>query len=533
MIPVPWPRLRLRQLLLTWAGLFFLAIPLLAEHAKRLVLVKVDGLPGDLIERYLKSNADHPHGEQQLPWLHHIFVERGTVVRNFYTRGISLSAPSWSMLDTGQHQTIKGNAEFDRFIPRVYDYLNFFPFYKAYAELHRVDMPGVEVLDQFGVPLLLDQFRPEQRYETVQLFQRGVHWKTLGESLHNRVARPARDLINDWATGFEFSPGLEVEQEKELIAALANPKILYLDYYSGDYDHTAHLTQDKSSHLHVLQQLDARMGRIWTAIQASPLAPETVLVLVSDHGMNSVPGTYSQGYDLVKLLNSAEGGSHHVVTVRHPLTEFKLRGLNPFVSYVVTPSEEATYLSKEKDYPTALLDPDGNERASLQLRNSDLNAIHILLLQLKRSGHTLAQKKAIRQAVVKIIDANRRQWTHTAAELGVELAAVDRAIERQKVLVKGERKDWTYSERVRGLDKVTRRHQVDLATWQSDQRGYREYLASVNRLLQLHETEIRPDSNMEALLPKLLPKGVMGEANSIAQLQNYVVGPTCRPICRR
>ena len=345
----------------------------LQGQAKRLVLVKVDGLPADRIERLMEQN-DPQTGRSVLPWMQYIFLERGAWARNFYVRGISLSAPSWSMLDTGQHLTIRGNAEFDRFIPRVYDYLNFFPFYRGYAELQRVDMPGVEVLDQFGIPLLLDQFPPEARYESMQLFQRGVRWTTLKNSAAKSVIRPVRELINEWETGFEMSPGIEKEQEKEIISALADPEILYLDFYLGDYDHSAHLTNDDSSQLVVIKRLDALLGRLWNAIQASPLAGETVLALVSDHGMNSKAGTYSQSYNLVKLFNSAEGGAHHVVTVRYPLTEYKLRGLDPFVSWVVNPSAESSYLRNQNDYPTALLDPDGNERASMQLRNSDLNA---------------------------------------------------------------------------------------------------------------------------------------------------------------
>ena len=46
------------------------------------------------------------------------------------------------------------------------------------------------------------------------------------------------------------------------------------------------------------------VGRVWTAIEKSPLADQTLLVLVSDHGMNTSPKTYSQGYNLVELLRS-------------------------------------------------------------------------------------------------------------------------------------------------------------------------------------------------------------------------------------
>jgi hypothetical protein len=488
-------------------------------QAKRLVLVKVDGLPADRIEALLQQN-DPQTGRRLLPWMHYLFVERGAWVRNFYVRGISLSAPSWSMLDTGQHLTIRGNAEFDRFIPRVYDYLNFFPFYRGYAENRRVDMPSVEVLDQFGIPLLLDQFAPDARYESMQLFQRGVRWETLKNSAANRVMKPARELINEWETGFELAPAIEEEEEKEITAALADPKIQYLDCYLGDYDHTAHLTNDDASQLAVIQRLDALLGRLWNAIQASPLAAGTVLALVSDHGMNSKAGTYSQGYNLVKFFNSSEGGGHHVVTVRYPMDEYQLRGLDPFVSYVVSPSSESGYLRNQTGYPTALIDPDGNERASVQLRNSDLNAIQILLLQLKRNDLDPALRAAVRGAVLRTIEANRPVWTKTLAQLQEELTALRKAIERQQALIRTDPK-LSKMDFHPGLNQDVRRHLVTLDTWQTDERGYQEYARSMQRLLDLKEADLEPARlHVEALIPK----GVMGEANSLFQLQHYIVG---------
>jgi hypothetical protein len=506
-----------RRGLLIFAAL--LAAGTAKAQAKRLVLVKVDGLPADRIEQLL-DQTDPQTGRSMLPWMRYIFIDRGAWVRNFYVRGISLSAPSWSMLDTGQHLTIRGNAEFDRFMPQVYDYLNFFPFYVGYAKLQRVDMPGVEVLDQYGIPLLLDQFPPEARYQSMQLFQRGVPWTTLKNSLASRVARPVRELLNEWETGFDLGAGIEEQEEKEITAALADPKILYLDLYIGDYDHTAHLTNDEASQSATIKRLDALLGRLWNAIQASPLAQETVLALVSDHGMNSEPGTYSQAYNLVNFFNSSEGGGHHVVTVRYPLTEYRLMGLDPFVSYVVTPSTESSYLRNQTGYPTALVDPDGNERASVQLRNSDLNAIQILLLQLKRSDLNSNLRAAARGAVLRIIDANRPVWSKTVAQLEEELPALRRAIERQQALIRGDPKlskmDFHPS-----ANQAPRRHLVTLDTWQTDERGYQEYAAAIQRLLNLKASDLDP---ARLHIDSLIPKGVMGEPNSLYQLQNYVTG---------
>jgi hypothetical protein len=398
--------------------------------------------------------------------------------------------------------------------------LNFFPFYRGYAELQRVDMPSVEVLDQSGIPLLLDQFPADARYQSMQLFQRGVRWTTLKGSVKDRVKRPLRELINEWETGFEMSPGIEEQEEKEIISALADPKILYLDLYLGDYDHTAHLTNDEPSQLAVIKRLDALLGRLWAAIQASPLAAETVLVLVSDHGMNTKAGTYSQGYNLVKLFNSSEGGGHHVVTVRYPLTEYRLVGLDPFVSYVISPSSESLYLRKQDDYPTALIDPDGNERASVQLRNSDLNAIQILLLQLKRNDLGSVQRLAVRGAVLRIIEANRPDWAKTLAQLNEELTALLKAIECQQALIRGDPK-LSRMDFHPALNQGVRRHLVTLDTWQKDERGYREYAGSIQRLLDLKDSDLEPG---RIHIETLIPKGVMGEANSLYQLQNYIVG---------
>ena len=303
------------------------------------------GCREDLVERNIG----------RLPWIKSIF-ENGAVMRNFYVRGISLSAPSWQMLDTGQHMVIRGNAEFDRNSTKVYDYLNFFPFYVGYARSKRSDMPGVEVLDECGIPLLIDRFAPEERYQSMQLYQRGVRWQTLGDSLKARFKRSARQSIDESQTGFDLGGSIYEQEEKDLIAALDDPKISYLDFYTGDFDHTAHLTNDPEVQFKVLQHLDALLGRIWAAIQASPLSKDTVLTVVSDHGMNSTPGVYSQGYDLVKFLNSAEGGGNAVITDRHPMDQYKLKGLNPFVSYVKTGDGRAT----------VTLDPDGNERAAIQ-----------------------------------------------------------------------------------------------------------------------------------------------------------------------
>src|SRR5215467_10464924 len=95
-------------------------------ETKRVVIIKCDGLPYDLVDRLVKQR-DKDTGKSVLPWIDYIFYQRGSRLSSFYVRGMSLSAPSWSLLETGQHLQIKGNVEFDRYTLHSYDYLNFFP----------------------------------------------------------------------------------------------------------------------------------------------------------------------------------------------------------------------------------------------------------------------------------------------------------------------------------------------------------------------------------------------------------------------
>lgn len=465
--------------------------------ARRVVILKVDGLGQDTLGRWL-TRRNPETGRSALPWIHHVFIERGAYLKNFYVRGISLSVPSWSMLDTGRPSVIRGNAEFDRSTGHIYDYMNFFPFYFENARSNRADMPGVEVLDEAGIPLLLDSFSPSERLQGMQLFQRGIRWKTLKSMLPRRFSGGVRKLFDEWQTGFELTNAVGEQVEHDLVTALTGDTVLYLDYFFGEWDHIAHLANDDASHLEALDKLDTLVGRIWTAIEESPLARDTALVLVSDHGMNSDPAIYRQGYSLINFFGSATGGGHHVMTNRHPESEYKLKGLDPFVSQVVTPSRESFYLrDQSQDYPTAFLDLDGNERASVYLRNSDINAIQILMSQPETAP-----------AIARIIDEHRADWSGTAAELDAELAALGRAIDRHRAGLPA-----------RPGPDVTewKRRKTAIETWEHQFHGYTEYRRWLTTTLSLSTTDI-------ATGKLRIPKRTALDRNSIYQLQNYVIG---------
>src|SRR5687767_2784388 len=250
---------------------------------QRLVVIKCDGLPYDMVDRLARQH-DAQSGKSVLPWIDHIFYQRGARLSNFYVRGMSLTAPSWSLLETGQHLQIKGNVEFDRFTLHTYDYLNFFPLYLAGINGTRIDMRAVEVLDSLGLPMLSDAYPHNERYITYSMFLRNQRYSTLQASLQNRFMKSPRELFDEWTMGIEIRSAITDQLLREVITNLGNPKIQYLDLMMEDFDHVAHHNNDAQSHLVALQRIDAVIGQVWTAIQKSPLADETALVVISDHG---------------------------------------------------------------------------------------------------------------------------------------------------------------------------------------------------------------------------------------------------------
>lgn len=496
-------------------------VPLRAT-VKRVVIIKIDGLPEHVLEREL-GRIDPVTHRSTLPWIDHIFEQAGTRIDNFYVRAISLSTPSWSMLDTGQHLQIHGNVEFDRYTGHVYDYMNFFPFYVGYARSQKVDMPGVEVLDGLKIPLLIDRFPYPAVYQSFQLYQRGVRWTTLEHAIPQHFSKGVRDLLDEWTLGLDLQSSVGEQTERELIAKLSDPSVQYLDYFTGDFDHTAHATSDIAAQRRVLQRIDALIGRIWTAIQATPMASQTMLIAVSDHGMNTEPGIYSQGFNLVQFFNSRAGGAHHVVTNRHPMDEFKLRGLDPFISQVVTPSDDSLYLKGQSDnYPTAMLDLDGNERAAVSLRDSAFNTLQILIQQINRPNENSALRHAAIAAFIEVIAAHRAQWENTIDEMNEELGALRRAVDRQRALVESQPRKWTPQERDAGLDKAARRRNAQLESWRDEERTYSAYLRALSKLLSIEPN----DFDRHELTQDVIPRRALGGFNSVYDLQNYVIGPS-------
>lgn len=485
-------------------------------------MVKVDGLPFGEMDGFARQR-DPRTGKSLLPWIDYIFYQRGTRVPNFYTRGMSLSGPSWSLLDTGQHLQIKGNVEYDRLTLHTYDYLNFIPFYMQYYAERRADMPGAEVLDEMGLPMLVDAYPFQERYPSFQLFQRGVRWTTIGKGMKNYFTEPdKREVLDEWTMGIETRRFIQDQMERELISKINDPRYRYLDYYTTEFDHQTHHNRERESHFYALQELDGVIGRIWTAIEKSPLASETVMIIVSDHGVNSSPSVYSQGFNLVKLLGSPEGGGHHVITKRRLMLDYSIKGIYPLVPLITTTTDDSYYLKGQStDYPTVLLDFDGNERSSLHLRNSGLNVLHILLQQLRRKDLKPEMRRAMSEAFFNTIDERRAGWELEIKEITEELTALGRAIERERALYATKPKQWTRADLDAGRNLEARRTFGRMDSWASDQRDYTAYLTTLRSLMSLRRESLDP---FKLKIEDVIAKRSMGDHNTIYELQNYVVG---------
>jgi len=122
-----------------------------------------------------------------------------------------------------------------------------------------------------------------------------------------------------------------------------------------------------------------------------------------------------------------------VVTNRHPREDYKIRGLNPFVAEVTNESADSFYLKGAADnYPTAMVDLDGNERGSLYLRNSDWNALQILLQQLQRRDLSAGLRQAALRAVYELMERKREAWQAIGGEPVSELDRLQPVVEQMQ-----------------------------------------------------------------------------------------------------
>src|SRR5437660_2006789 len=117
------------------------------------------------------------------------------------------------------------------------------------------------------------------------------------------------------------------------------------------------------------------------------------------------------------------------------------------------------------DYTTAILEYDGNERAGLHLRNSNLNVLHILFQQLQRKDLKPAMRTAVTDAFFASIDGYRDYWANDLTELSQELEALRRAAQKENELCLSQPKKFTPEEMAVGKDDDARRVCIRAKQW--------------------------------------------------------------------
>jgi hypothetical protein len=206
------------------------------------------------------------------------------------------------------------------------------------------------------------------------------------------------------------------------------------------------------------------------------------------------------------------------------MSDFKLKGLDPLVRRVISPSTTSFYLADESSrYPTAWLDIDGNERAAVHFRNKDLNKLHILLIALARTNLNAPTRQGVATAVREIIDRHRTAWTNTVNAMSEEMSALQLAITQRKQVVSNPPKGFSKSEQHEsGEDKAALRLREELDDWQDEYSAYTAYLAHMRKLLALQPDDRTP---LKEKIADLIPEMSLGDNNSMREVRHYVVGP--------
>ncbi|MBI4484357.1 MAG: alkaline phosphatase family protein [Acidobacteria bacterium] len=470
----------------------------------RVVLLKFDGLPFHLVDDNI-DRLDSRTARRWMPWTRHVFYENGVRFPHFFTRGLSISAPAWCILDTGRPPAIRFSVEFDRATGAVEDYLNFATFYWDMLRRQRIYPRPVEVLDELGVPLFSDVFPAERTYSSIQLFQRSLRWMVLANVARRQFFHASpREYLYQAAGGMGFKNAFFEANEREFLYEIEHSGKQYLDFFSAMADKNLHNDNGPGAARHVVEELDQVVGRTFEAIQKSGISDRTILVLVSDHGMNTRSDRFSQGFNLVRLLGLPQGGAHHVLTKRRTLSNYSLKILvRPLATSVVNRSQAGGYLKDKPEYVTAMLDLDGNERASLHLRSSHLNRLHLVLLQLQKKIRT------------------RRSPSSLAEELRVLQNGLEAKVGRQ--LVELEEELGNLSETLSSLKEardLTPAQKFQRDRFESYREAYEAYRQALSGLLRARPEEV---ADGKVSVRQLLPPGIFGPSNGIHELQEYVV----------
>ena len=517
----------------------------------RLVLIKVDGLPPDLLaalsvperedywqrlpyakdlRRALRFYQEETGRSIVLPNLRRYFFEDGVYVENVYSETLTLSPCSWALIDTGQPSVIKGHATFSRDSCHLRYHLD--GVWDTLDAIRRGESKTAALwnLDQIGVSLMSDGFDPDRVWSGPQIYRRTGNKALLLESgkqwLHNNetdVPGIARSHLSRLVTGIDYT-----EFAQELSGFMTVRRILQqdllgqerYDYLSPVFtlmDHQQHVDPHPANLIHWSVKLDREVGRIFEAVERSSRQSETIVAMVSDHGSEIQPGRTAFSFPITRAFRRPLLGGHTVKTL---LTEsawsavsVPVLGLDYPRIYESPDSPYGKNASGEKGYVTCYIDNFGSGRAAVNLRNDDLNRLHLILLEMKRCKPDSERWHLLTSMFQKNLE-KARLW------LDPDLALFKDYHEGSKNLAFN-------------LLTKTDKYALDVA-WRLQEEIGRDapQIAGLELLLGLQfgnddregglEFERMARSDFE--ISSLIPKGFLGLPNQVHQLSGYTLG---------
>lgn len=545
----------MRRTTVLLALLFFLglhnALPTAAEDGvpprPRLIQIQVDGLSPLLVDALM--NPDDPEklarlpdpdgfrrairlfrqqtGQQDLlPNLRRYFYEQGVHTQNMFAASSTLSAAAWGVIHTGQPSVVKRHMTFSRSNGYLRGHLDGLRDTFDLVTRRARKTSAVWELDQAGVSLFADGFNPLRRYEVPQIYYRlpPVDYFKQWPVRYATTGRPFSDLLGIFrghmkrrVEGMDYPDFTE-----EFLADHIAEKILAPDFASSeryDYitvffsiDHQHHVDPNPENLVHRMVRLDRRLGRIFQAVEHSQRREQTLMVLISDHGSEYLPGAINLAFPLTRVFRTRLFGGHTVSTL---LAEDAGRALTSPVPGVdfprvyegpYSPYGKAAAQGGEDDYVTAFIDNFGNARAEVHLRNNDLNRLHLLLLARERKLDE--NQRARWRELLRAALPNLWRW------LEPELTGY-RAYHHSTLA-------W-----IPNLEKRADYYWSDVgARLKGEAERDAKQLRALNRLAELCQA---PDPvawvrEHEPKVTDLIPKKYLGRRNSVYQLTQYTIG---------
>ncbi|RPJ58342.1 MAG: hypothetical protein EHM23_17865 [Acidobacteria bacterium] len=511
-----------------------------APSPPRLILIKVDGLSPLVLDAAINPSdaaTDRlPHPElfreahlqlrsvlkrdRLLPNIEAYFYRSG-VRSSMYCATLPLSSPSWAVIDTGQRGIVKSNSYFNRFTGELTSYLD-----QLRESLSVVKGAGRTTalwqLDLLEIPLVSDFFPEGQVWTSIQPFYRKRptdQLSSLGKSLITRGEQSKNPLrlikrhVADSAYGADYP-----ERNDQALASLAGRKVLetglegkerydFLSVLFASVDHQFHVDPHYENILSWLMRVDDWIGEILSAVEQSERRDSTLVVLMSDHGLDFDPVRLNYSFPINRWLREAEFGGHTVLApvvedTEHALT-VPVRGVDFTRIYESLESAfGSAVLHGEKGYATAYTDNTGNPRFDAYLRNSDLNRLHLVMLEVLRCrkhpdilGRIFPEFTSAFAAVKEWLGPEIQESLGAASgllDMARRLSADADAVRRLTDESAACRRVASALERLAAIP-------VEKEAWLKwARRGFR--------------------------IPELIPKGYFGQNNTAQQLQSYVTG---------